>query len=352
MQNQDETTPSLVSADEEIQIPSPEKKPRKRWFARILLGILVFIIIVALGGLGGYLNAVTQRINQEDKLVSTEVAQQFVMGLVNIERGEYEIARQRFEYILEIQPDNTAAAEKLTEILLLLNQSGTPIVTTSAPSATLVPTVDTRNLEELYAQALAFRDQQNWTALLETLDSLRSADAAYKVVEVDGMYYLAYRNRGMYRIQVEGNLEGGIFDITRAEMFGPLDVDASSYRRWAEDYLTGVSFWAIDWNEVVNYFAPLAINAPYLSDSNHFTSQDRLATAQIEQQLTVLNTARLRYSQHKYCESYDLYVEASQYLQLTQEDQAKFLEAKNQCFGIPPTPESTPEPTPTSEGGG
>ncbi len=368
MPKQDETTPTQPEIEEhgveentedtqknviselkrEVDGEGPEEiKPRKRILRIVLFGLLVIIILGALGGFGGYLAAINDRQANEDRIISTEVSDQFLLGLIAFERGQYEVARQHFEYILKIDPQNSAAADQLTQVILKMNQSN--LAPTERPTATITPTLDTRGQEELFELALSLRDQRNWDALLDALDSLRITAPEYKTVEVDGLYYIAYRNRGMQRIQVEGNLEGGIFDFNRAELFGYLDVEASNYRNWASKYITGASFWGVDWEQVVNYFGPLAISAPYLSDSTSFTAQDRLATAQVEVNLMVLADARQSYTQKKYCEAYDLYSEASQYLQLPQGDLDKFENAKNECFGIEPTPEFTATPSPTPE---
>ncbi len=339
----------LSSPSDEID-PNQDKKAARRQRRRlILLSVVVFIVVVALAGLGGYFKAINDRVSNQESIVQTEVADQFLLGLINYERGEYELARQRFEYILQIDPNNAVAREKLTDTLLKLGQSNT--LPTPKPSQTVVITAtpDMRALDEIYNQALAYKNEQNWDALLDTLDSLRARDAEYQAIEVDGMYYIAYRNRGIQRIQVEGNLEGGIFDLSRAELFGPLDVEAINYRDWAGKYLTGVSFWEIDWQEVINYLSPLSLSAPYLSDSSHFTVQDRLATAQVEVNISILETARYRYSVRKFCEAYDLFTEASYYIQLTDEDLAHMKEAENQCYGVPETetpPEATVTPSP------
>jgi tetratricopeptide (TPR) repeat protein len=310
------------------------------------LGILTFILIVVIGGAIGYGQAIYQRIQQEQTMIETAVYDQFLLGIVNMERGEYELARQRFEYILQLDPGHTQAAEMLTESLLHLGETSS--IPTPRPSPTIAPTQDTRNQEEIFASALALRDAQNWDVLIETLDNLRIADYQFKSVEVDGLYYIAYRNRGIYRIVNEGNLEGGIFDLTRAEGFGPLDVEASNYRLWAEKYVTGVSFWGLDWTQVLYYFNDLAISAPYLSDSNFFTSLDRQATAQVEKYNQFLVTAGYRYTQGKYCEAYDLYNEASIYIVLNAANMQKFEISMNNCLGITPTeaPQATETPEP------
>jgi len=331
----------------------PKKEPRRRLGRVILLGLLGVLILAALGGLGGYFQAVNERVAHQEAVVGTEVADQFLLGLINYERGEYEIARQRFEHILKIDPDNAPAAEELKKVLLEMAYNNQ--LPTARPTATIgiTATPDTRQLEEIYNQVILLRDQQNWDTMLMELDSLRSHDIDYKTVEVDGLYYLAYRNRGLHRIQVEGNLEGGIFDINRAELYGPLDVEARNYRDWSSSYITGVSFWEINWDEVLNYLSPLAISAPFLSDSSHFTVQDRVATAQVEVYSQLVETARYRYDVRKWCDAYDLFNEAATYIQLSNEELSMFQDAKNKCFGIeptqPPTEEPVGEPTATPE---
>ncbi len=57
------------------------------------------------------------------RLSPHEIADQFLLGLIEFERGQYEVARQRFEYILKIDPNNPAAREKLTETILKLNEN-------------------------------------------------------------------------------------------------------------------------------------------------------------------------------------------------------------------------------------
>jgi tetratricopeptide (TPR) repeat protein len=363
MQNKDETSKPPVKSEDETEIQDIEqvdgtdgdqqteehgKKPRRRIGRLVALGILGIIVLSALGGLGGYLTAIQDREQHAESIISTEVADQFLLGLIRFERGQYEIALQHFEYVLQIDPDNTAAAEKLTETIIKLGEKNE--LPTAIPTPTLTPTPDRRGLEELFTTAQRLRDESNWSILIDTLDTLRKQNPEYNAVEVDGLYYLAYRNRGVERIRIQGNLEGGIFDLNRAELFGPLDVEASNYREWATKYITGTSFWGIDWEQVINYFGPLAVSAPYLSDSNAFTSQDRLATAQVEFNLSILARARSRYAGGKWCDAYDLYNQAGAYIQLGADDLSKFEYAKNQCLGIPPTETPGPEPTETPTG--
>jgi tetratricopeptide (TPR) repeat protein len=342
--NQDPLTDATQSTTPESSSNAPNKKKKKRWGLRVLLAILSFLLVVILSGALGYLYAIRARVRQEEAMVSTAVYDQFLLGIVNMERGEYEIARQRFEYILQLDPSHSEAANLLTEAILHLGESST--VPTPRPSATPAPTADTRGQADIYNSALAYRDIQDWDSLINALDSLRTTDPNYKPVEVDGLYYIAYRNRGIHRIQKESNLEAGIFDLTRAEAFGPLDVEARNYRKWAEDYLTGASFWGVDWVQALSYFNQLAVSAPYLSDSSLLTSLDRQATAQFQLYSQYLVSAGYRMNQGKYCEAYDLYNEASLYIVFDQITQQNFQLARDKCLGVPATAPPTETPTP------
>jgi len=68
------------------------------------------------------------------------------------------------------------------------------------------------------------------------------------------MYYFALRNYGYDLITKQGNLEGGIYQLTLAERFGQLDRDANGIREGARVYIVGASFWQLDWKQALFYF--------------------------------------------------------------------------------------------------
>ena len=68
------------------------------------------------------------------------------------------------------------------------------------------------------------------------------------------MYYFALRNYGYDLITRQGNLEGGIYQLTLAERFGMLDRDSNGLREGARYYLIGASFWELDWQQALFYF--------------------------------------------------------------------------------------------------
>jgi hypothetical protein len=74
------------------------------------------------------------------------------------------------------------------------------------------------------------------------------------------------RYRAVEMILNEGNLEEGLYYFSVLEKYAPLDKEAVNYSTVARLYLTGASFWDIDWKQVVNYFGQLDAAMPGLSD--------------------------------------------------------------------------------------
>ena len=93
------------------------------------------------------------------------------------------------------------------------------------------------------------------------------------------MLFVALRNRGIDKIAQLHDLEGGNYDLTLAERFGPLDSEARNWRDWADLYIRGASFWDVDWGQAIYYFSQLASAAPNLSDLSGWTASSRYMDA-------------------------------------------------------------------------
>ena len=87
------------------------------------------------------------------------------------------------------------------------------------------------------------------------------------------MYYFALRNLGVSMIQQQGNLEGGIYELTLAERFAPLDNTANALREGARAYIQASSFFGVDWKDAVAYFAQVASGWPSLWDGTLTSNQ-------------------------------------------------------------------------------
>lgn len=251
-----EPTQATASTTNQTKPENSESRPglwrRLRWF------LLFFVFAALVAGVSGYYTGVRQRQQARQSAVQAQAEEQFRRGVEDLEAGRYELARQRFEYVINLDPGYPGAPERLAEALLHLNRP------TSAPTPQATATPNLAPVEELFEQAeQALRDEQ-WSRAIETLLALRAKDMGYRAVRVDGMMYLALRNRGVQRIAEEGMLEEGMYDLARAQTFGPLDRDAVNWKDWAALYLEANSFMGVNWAQAVSNFAQVYLVAPYL----------------------------------------------------------------------------------------
>jgi hypothetical protein len=89
------------------------------------------------------------------------------------------------------------------------------------------------------------------------------------------MLFLSLHNRGLNRILNERDLEGGAYDLSLAENFGPLDSEATYAREMVRLYMYGSAFWEAYPEQAVYYFGQVASAAPYLTDASGWTSSAR-----------------------------------------------------------------------------
>jgi len=295
MSEQTENTQPITSLEPQVddtQPIKPVKKKSRRWLS-ILIGILGFILLIGLGGFGGYKSGIGDRLTVEDSIVSQQVTEQYQFALVDIEFKRYEAAVQRLEYIISKDPGFPGAQEKLTEVLVISS------IPTATPAPTLTSTPDFSGAESAYQRAQQLIQAQDWANALSALDSIRKLDPTYKTAQVDGMYYFALRNHGHALITNEGNLEGGIYYLTLAERFGPLDNTAVQLREGARMYITGASFWELDWSQAYNYFSQVGAGWPSMWDGTMNASK-RL-------QYSAMRYGDDLFTAEDYCGAYDLY---------------------------------------------
>ncbi|MBN1303021.1 MAG: hypothetical protein JXA13_01195 [Anaerolineales bacterium] len=302
--------------------PIPTKK--RRWPA-ILIGVLSFFLIIGFGGFGGYQSGISDRLAAQQSQQTQDLADQYARALVDIQSGNYEQARQRLEYIIKYDAAFPGAVEKLAETMVLMT------IPTATNTPTLTPTPDIRGVDALYSSAKQFIAAQDWPSALTTLDQVRIEDPTYKTAEVDGMYYFSLRNHGVNLIN-QGNLEGGIYHLSLAERFAPLDSASNGMREGARMYLVGSSFWELDWSEVVAYFSQVGVGWPGMWDGTMTASERyRIGSMRYGDEL---------FEQKEYCAAYNQYGNAMAYGNLDAQSAKNAQEAYLICY--PPT--ATPEP--------
>ena len=302
--------------------PLTVKKP-KLWRV-IVFGILSVIILAVIGGGLGYKRGINDRLNLQNEQMLSEAALQYQYGVQQLNSGNYELARTHFEYVLKVYPDFPGLTEKYTEVMVKIAQSNEP---TATPAATATP--DNRDVETLFAQASQEVQSQQWEAAVNTLEALRNSDYSYRTMEVDGMYYIALRYRAVQMILNEGNLEEGLYYFSVLEKYAPLDKEAINYSTVARLYLTGASYWDLDWQQVVTYFSQLVASMPSLYDGT-MTASERYYYG-------LINYGDELMDKHDACGAEDQYKLALA-MTVTDDLQSKY----NKAYGVCHPPTKTP----------
>lgn len=296
-ESKESTQPIDIAPEEGKKDPSPKKK-RGGIF-------LAFIIIIAIGALLGYQRGISLRTKEEASQITEVVDEQYSLALFDIEAGRYEIARQRLEYVAELYPGYPGLTETLADVLITLNATATP---TPKPTPTPAPTalpVEVVPETTLFSQAEEHLANLDWDQTINTLEQLRKQSPDYRSIDVDGMIYISLRQRGIEKISA-GNLEGGIYDLTLAEGFGVLDTEADGWRTWATLYITGASFWEVDWEQAIFYFEQVASMTPNLHDGSGWTAAQRYLEA-------IIGYAEYWEAQEKWCKAEVQYKAAHAY---------------------------------------
>lgn len=256
-----------------------------------LFGIAIGLITFGIAGVAwGYTSGVREKEMDLAVAIAVDVNAQYQLGLEDFEAGNYVLAKQRFDYVLQQYPDYPGILDMLEKTVIKLSEPSEPEVEVTAiiyPTPTLVtpsptPTPDLRPLEEIFSSAEEQWHNQDWGNLIQTIVSLRDVDLLYHVGEVDRMLFLALRFNGIDKILNQGNLEGGIYDLALMEKFAPLDNQVLIYREWARLYMLGASFWGIFPEKSVYYFSQLASAAPYLRDFSGIYAKDRYRMALLD----------------------------------------------------------------------
>ena len=311
--------------------PAPKKKFRVNWRG-FLLGALALIVLVGLGGLGGYQQAIGDRMDAQSSVTTRQLTEQYAMALMDIAAGRYGPAQQRLEFIIQNNPTFPQASQKLAEVMVM------EAIPTATALPTITPTPDMSGVEEIFQRAQQYTNILDWTHAIENLDTLRRKDPTYRTAEVDGMYYFALRNYGYDLITQQGNLEGGIYQLTLAERFGPLDSNANGLREGSRLYILGASFWDLDWKNAVFYFSQLYTGWPQLWDGTMTSSERyRIASMRYGDEL---------FAQEQWCPAYEQYQNASKVGELDATGQKNAYQAMMQCYPpalptetlLPPTP--------------
>jgi len=317
----EQTNPTIEST----QPGQPARKKTRRFtWRKFLLGFLGLILLIGLGGVGGYYQAIGDRSHAEATVISRQTTEQYALALIDIQNTNYDAAQQRLNFIIQNDPSFPGASEKLAQVMVLA------AVPTATVTPTITPTPDFSGVEEVFQRAQQYQNIQDWPNVIANLDTLRRKDSTYRSAEVDGMYYFALRNYGYDLITKQGNLEGGIYQLTLAERFGPLDSTTNGLREGARLYILAASFWELDWKNAVFYFQQLYAGWPSMWDGTMIASERyRIASMRYGDQL---------FGEQRYCEAFQQYQNARAFGALDATSAKMANQAMQQCpSAMPPT---------------
>lgn len=336
------TTPSKVEGDaSQIELTAPtgssaltpeERSVGSRLWRVLRWFILLVVLAIALSAVGGYLSGKQQRQVLEGQELQQIIQEQYALGLVDLEQERYDLALQRFEYIIRLDPTFPGTADRLAEALLGLNE---PPPTSTPPVMT--PTPNLSPVEDIFVQAEDAYLAGDWTGAIEQLLALRAKDPDFRAVEVDGLFFAALRARGIARISTEQRLEEGIYDLSLAESFAPLDEEATNWRSWAELYLTANSYYGLNWEQSTLYFDLVYVVAPGIKNDVYW--KYAFAAAKFGEVL---------FERGEFCASVEQY-EKSLEIQFSEEIEPLLDRAIERCEeskrpAAPPSPEVTDTP--------
>ncbi|HTX78540.1 MAG TPA: hypothetical protein VMC62_02680 [Longilinea sp.] len=347
------STPNDSDMTSTSEVPPEEKKLKPKRWPWVLLGVGILIVFLA-GGVGlGYMNGVKQRMNAQATQVAEVAAQHFQYGVEEMDQGHYDLANVQFTYVLQLDPNYPGLVDKLAAVQLQLALAKTPTV---APTATqeVVPAGST--VDDIFNQAQQDMTNQNWQSALDVLIQLRNKDLTYKPVQVDDMFYITLRMRGVEQILgnpktgvTGGQLEQGLFNLALAEKYAPLDRDAINARQWARSYLNALAQWAVNWPTVISQLSQVYLQLPYLLDGSSVPAYSRYIDASLSYGDVLMN-------QNDWCKAVDQYQNAlnvaNQYGRVVNNLQNIVDDANNKCHPPAtktPKPAATTEVAPTSE---
>ncbi len=252
-----------------VSVPPPDSPRPASPLGRFLrsvpgaLGVIaLFLAVIITAAIwSGYQAGTARRSAAAATAQVLELKRQFELGVEDLAAGRYALAAQRFEYILTMDPNYPGAAAHLAEARNV--RLPTPLPTaTPGPS----PTPDPDIAKKLLVEAQTAFAAKDWSAAITKASAVRVADPGYEPGQVNSILFNSYRNRGIDSIK-SGVLELGLADLDQASKLGTLDAEALQYQQWANLYVSGVSYWGLNWARTVDTFSVLYQIAPYFRDT-------------------------------------------------------------------------------------
>ena len=244
----------------------------QRSISRILGSILILVAVMVALYLGvGYLawqRGEDLRSQNEEALRVQQFDRQIGLAQENLERGEYNLALHRLDWVLERAPENKEAAALHRQAQAAIKTAQTPEAPptpTSPPEPTVVLSEET-DLEKEMVRLRNLYGREQWNDLLPAVLAIQQQFPNFERMETDRFLYDSYLYQGLQFLQ--GNqIEKGLRYLAEAESLGDLPQEALDYRFWAELYLDGISYYGVNWGVSATVFRDLCLSAPFYQNA-------------------------------------------------------------------------------------
>jgi tetratricopeptide (TPR) repeat protein len=303
---------------------------------RFLFAFLVYVAAMSIIGAIAFLQGRNINTETQDAAVSQALYEQFELGLGDLEAGRFELAKQRFEAVISYDPAYPGAEDMLVEALVNLN------VPTVTPTSLPTPTPDPSPPDQILAQAEIAITESDWDTAINKLLALRAKDPTFEITRVDGLMYIALRSLGMDLIS-SGLMEEGLYNLSLAARFGPLDRDALFRETLARQYILANSYIGLNWSRAADLFGPLCEQGATLDSCPKYGEAAWSYGEQLKDADDICGAAEYFTASLAAWPNSDLEEEAEDAVEDCEESRRP-----------PPTatPEFTPTPTPTPDGNG
>ncbi len=250
--SQEDTLPFIIGEE-----AAEDRRERPTFWQRLRFTLAVaaaFLLLLALAlGVGAYAGL---RAGEQDR-IERRIAmadEHYRRGLERLDGGEYELAIAEFEYALQLVPEHPLAKQGLAEARARLAARPTP--TTQAVEEIA---------RDLFAQAKAAYDRQEWAEAARLLAQLRAFQPDYERGAVEDMLFTSLYNAGLAALAGD-SLEEGIFYLDQARQIRPLDNGALLQQELARRYLKALSYWGVNWDICIQQLEALYALAPNYRD--------------------------------------------------------------------------------------
>jgi tetratricopeptide (TPR) repeat protein len=229
------------------------RQPGCRRLLPLVWGALALLLALAFLALAAWRGIVEGRKQWQVNAQATADAE-FVRCETYLAEGNWPLAAAACRQADSLKPGYAGAAEGYATAVAALTPQPTPTIE-----------VVQRAVEDIFADAQARFNAQDWRGTLEMLNELWTSDPTFHAGEVNDMRRTALVSLGRQAL-TEGILEEAIYYLDQAAAFGPLEPDLETERQLAARYVSALNLCGANWEECTRRLNDLLTTYPDYRD--------------------------------------------------------------------------------------